>query len=132
LLPTAERPHVWGILIETGYPQAVATLVALADGTTSLYFSNGGGVIGAGAHAIVRSTLPPFFATAEQQIASLAPTVAYPLPDTGHVRFYVRTFGGTLTADALESDLGNMRHALSPLFHAGHAVITAVRKASGG
>jgi hypothetical protein len=29
--------------METGYERAVATLVVLADGTTSMYFSNGGG-----------------------------------------------------------------------------------------
>lgn len=42
--------EAWGVLMETAYPDAVVTLVALADGTTSLYFSNGGGIIGAGAH----------------------------------------------------------------------------------
>src|SRR5260221_6695827 len=37
-----EPGEVWGVVMETGYPKAVATLVALADGTVSLYFSNGG------------------------------------------------------------------------------------------
>jgi len=40
--PTADRPQVWGVVMETGYPEAVATLVVLGEGTTSLYFSNGG------------------------------------------------------------------------------------------
>jgi hypothetical protein len=34
---------VWGILMETGYSEATATLLALGDGTTSLYLSSGGG-----------------------------------------------------------------------------------------
>jgi hypothetical protein len=42
LVATTERAHVWGVLMETGYPEAVATLVALGDGTTSLYFSRRG------------------------------------------------------------------------------------------
>jgi hypothetical protein len=46
------------------------------------------------------------------------------------VRFYVRTFTGTFVGEADEQDLGYNRHALSPVFHAGHAVITAVREAS--
>jgi len=29
--------------METGYTQAVATLVGVVDGSVSLYFSNGGG-----------------------------------------------------------------------------------------
>lgn len=36
-----------GALMESGYPKAVATLVTLFDGTTSLCFSTGGGIIGA-------------------------------------------------------------------------------------
>src|SRR6185503_9039174 len=43
----------YGILMETGYETAVATLVCFVTGDTSLYFSNGGGVIGAGKHANV-------------------------------------------------------------------------------
>src|SRR5215212_4694186 len=40
--PPPEAP-VWGILMETGYSEATATLLALGDGTTSLYLSSGGG-----------------------------------------------------------------------------------------
>jgi hypothetical protein len=54
------------------------------------------------------------------------------LPAEGRVRFYLRTFSGTVSADADEEDLGNMRDQLSALFHAGHAVITAVREATSG
>jgi hypothetical protein len=43
---------VFGVLMETGYPEAVVSLVALSDGTASLYFSNGGGIIGTGGHLI--------------------------------------------------------------------------------
>jgi hypothetical protein len=46
---------ILALLMETGYPEAVATLVAVADGTSSLYFSNGGGFIGVGTPAGVRS-----------------------------------------------------------------------------
>ncbi len=34
--------EVWGILMETGYPEALATLVSLRDGTASLYLGHGG------------------------------------------------------------------------------------------
>jgi hypothetical protein len=128
---SAEHPHVWGILMETGYPEAVATLAAFLDGTTSLYFSSGGGVIGAGDHGSVRAELPAFFAEAESHLADFAPATSTPLPAVGRVRFYIRTFEGTLTAEASEDDLGEMRHVLSPVFHAGHAVIAAVNEASG-
>lgn len=58
-------PAVWGILMETGYPQGIATLVSLADGTTSLYFSNGDGMIGGGQHANIAQASKAFVAAAE-------------------------------------------------------------------
>jgi len=41
---------IFGILMETGYKDAVVTLSAIGDGSVSLYFSNGGGIIGLGQH----------------------------------------------------------------------------------
>lgn len=123
-----DLPNVWAIMMETGYPEAVATLLTVADGTTSLYFSNGGGVLGAGAHESVLETLPAFFRAAEEHLGAFKRATETPLPDVGRVRFYLRTFDATLTAEADENDLGYERHELSPLFHAGHSVISAVRE----
>ena len=67
--PSSAHPTVFGILMETGYPEAVATLVVFAEGSTSVYFSGGGGVIGAGEHESVRATHSPFFAEAESQLS---------------------------------------------------------------
>jgi len=131
IVASREHPTVFGILLETGYSEAVATLAVFAEGSTSLYFSNGGGVIGAGEHESVRATHPPFFAEAEARLGAFTKASETPLPSDGRVRFYLRTFRGTLTAEALEEDLGEMRHELSDLFHAGHNVISAVREASG-
>jgi hypothetical protein len=131
IVTSEEHPTVFGILMETGYSDAVATLAVFAEGSTSLYFSTGGGIIGAGEHDSVRATHAPFFAEAEARLGVFTKTSDTPLPSDGRVRFYLRTFGSTLTAEALEEDLGEMRHELSDLFHAGHNVITAVREASG-
>ena len=35
--------------MDTGYPNGTATVVCLVDGTTSLYTSTGGGILGASA-----------------------------------------------------------------------------------
>jgi hypothetical protein len=130
LAPTAARPRVWGVLMETGYAEGGATLVVFAEGTTSLYFSNGGGIIGAGEHAIVRTASESFLSTAEANLAAFGAALATPPPEVGRVRFYLRTFQGTLGTEAKENDLGEGRHPLSPLFHAGHAVITAIRQST--
>ena len=132
IAPAPELPRVFGILMETGYDQAVASLVVFAEGSASLYFSTGGGVIGAGEHESVAEAMVPFFLTAEEHLGAFSRTAQTPYPAPGRVRFYVRTYDGTLTAEASEDDLGNMRHELSNLFHAGHGVISAVREVSGG
>lgn len=122
--------HVWAVLMEMGYPEAVASLVAIADGATSIYFSTGGGIIGAGQHAAVRDRTERFVARADAQTNLFTAATEHPLPDVGRVRFYLQTFDGLLTAEASEEALGENRHELSPLFHLGHAVIAAVREAS--
>lgn len=112
--------------METGRESGVASLVAFVDGTTSLYLSSGGGVIGAGGHEKVRSASETFLAEAETMLPLLTRATETPLPQTGRVRFYVHAIDGLLTAEADEEDLGHGRHPLSRLFHAGHAVITPI------
>jgi hypothetical protein len=78
-----EYPNVWGILMETGFPEGVATLVPLADGTVSLYFSGGGGVIGGGDHSNVRKEARKFIQSAEHYRKVFKQTKIYPLPNIG-------------------------------------------------
>jgi hypothetical protein len=118
---------VWGALMEIGHKEAVSSLVVLADGTTSLYFSSGGGILGAGEHSGVRAASAAFVRTAESLRSHLVPAQETPLPDVGRVRFYVHSTEGLLAAEADEQDLGDGTHVLSELFHAGHDVITQVR-----
>ena len=82
------RPLTWGLVMETGYPTAVASLVTFCDGTTSMYFSSGGGVIGAGRHAEVREASKTFIAAADGYLEDFAFATEHPLPGAGRVRFY--------------------------------------------
>lgn len=50
-------------------------------------------------------------------------------PADGETRFFFLTFDGIRSHAAREVELGEERDSLSPLFHAGHSVITAVRQA---
>jgi hypothetical protein len=130
ITPEAGHQRVWAIVMETGYPNAVASLVALADGTTSLYFSNGGGIIGAGQHDAVRRAVARFIELVDQNADALPIAETHPLPDVGRVRFYARTFEGLRAFEASTIELGEGRHPLAALFHAAHEVITAIREAS--
>lgn len=124
-------PHqVWGVLMETGTDNGAYSLIVIADGTTSLYFSNGGGIIGAGEHASVRDVSANFIGWANRYVSQSMPVSSYPLPKSGDTVFYFLTFSGVKSYTAKEIELGEERDQLSSLFHAGHAVIAEARKAS--
>jgi hypothetical protein len=119
--------RVWGMLMETGYPKAVATLVTLGDGTVSMYFSNGGGIIGVGQHDGPRKAGAEFLAFAPQFLDEAKPTKEFPMPGEGRIRFYFLTYDGIFTSESSEDDLANKRSKLSPLFYKAHGVITQAR-----
>lgn len=114
--------------MDIGYPDALITLVSLADGTTSLYFGNGGGIIGAGEHEPVRQATLALLARAERDLDAFQVADESRLPAIGAVRFHVRTYRGARSAEAPVAQLALGTHALSTLFIAAHAVITAVRE----
>ena len=127
--PNSEAP-VWGVIMETGYAEGTATLIALDDGTTSLYLSTGGGVVGGHAHQDVRQANSEFVEAANRFYRHLELTRSFPVAAEGHTVFYTLTDTGVLTGGGREEDLGLERHPLSPLFHAGHRVIAQLRSIS--
>ncbi len=115
------------VLMETGYPEAVATLVAVSDGSASLYFSNGGGIIGSGEHPDGKNASMNFIGKSKDYLEYAEFTKKFPLPKKGNTRFYFVTSKGVKTIEVKEETLGNNRHKLSPLFHKGHDLIYAVQ-----
>jgi hypothetical protein len=127
-----QKMPVWGLLMETGYPEAVATLVALGDGAVSLYFSNGGGIIGIGQHDVPRRIAAELLQMAPSFLEKTSAASKYPLPGEGETTFYFLTPEGVRAFHAKEEELGNDRTPLSPLFFKCHELIGAAREASGG
>ena len=104
----------YGIVMETGYGNATVTLVSLADGTASLYFSTGGGFIGAGRQKSVSDASIKFVSDAARFVASMQRTAEFPLPKVGEIVFYAMTDGAIFTYAAVESDLARKVDALWP------------------
>ena len=129
ITPTQAIPNVWGVVMETGYPAGVATLVSLADGTTSLYFGTGGGMIGSGNHPAIAKASKSFVSHAEEFIQTITPTCIYPLALIGRVQFYILSYSGVLAEEASEADLRSGQHKLSILYSSGQQVITQLRLA---
>lgn len=127
LTPTPAAPLVWGVLMETDYSPNVATLVCLADGTTSLYFSSGGGILGSGRHGAVAQATQAVIREAEQHFEKMTPASAFPLPAAGCVQFTILGYSGKWIVSALEAQLANGRHPFSSLFNRAQQVITQIR-----
>lgn len=127
-VPSAFGPNVFHVVMETGLKDAAYSLSCFFDGSTSLYFSRGGGVIGCGEHETVKEAAIAFVSLANDYAERMTATTEYPLPATGFVRFYVRTPSATLTSETPERDLGEKRDSAWPLFYGGHAVITRIRE----
>ena len=126
LAPSVELPHVWGVVTDIGHPGGVATVVALADGTTSLYLSTGGGTIGGGGHAAVVAATMALLNAAQRRLADLPPTSDEALPAVGRVVLRALTYDGQRAVEAGEEELHG-QHPLSDLYRAVHAVITELR-----
>jgi hypothetical protein len=126
--PTAELPHVWGTLVEVGLPDGPATLVALVDGTTSLYLGNGGATIGAGEAAPVATASRHLLVAVESALAHVRPTWEFPVPDRGQVRVVALTYAGPMGAAALEADLGAGEGPLAPVYAASSTVLDEIQR----
>lgn len=132
-LTPANYPHeVWGMLMETGMRGGHSTLVALADGSTSLYYSTGGGVIGANAWPAVNDASQRFLAQGIRVLDSSTPAASLEPPPRGMTRFFFLTFDGVRVGTAPDAALTRKNHKLAALFRAGQDVISAIRRATSG
>ncbi len=127
--PTPDLPHVWAVLTDIGMGGAMATIVAFADGTTSLYTSTGGGVIGAGAVPAVRAANQALLRVVESQLEAFPRSATDAPPGDGEVSFVVLTYDGPRRASAPVKGLFDGPHPLSAAWSAANEVMTQLRLA---
>ena len=130
LEPDPNAP-IHAVIMETGYPEAIATFACFKDGTVSLYFSTGGGVIGSGQHQSVRDACLEMLSITNQHasdfIAACEPVSTFALPGKGEVFFYLITSDAAYQARCREKALAEQRDPFSALFNNCHAVMSEVR-----
>ena len=129
--PDPEAP-IHAVIMETGDQDTVATFACFRDGTVSLYFSTGGGVIGGGQHESVRNACFEMLSITNQYaqdfIAACKPVSTFALPGNGEVFFYLRTNDAVYQAQCMEDALSEQRDPFSALFNNCHAVMTELRE----
>jgi hypothetical protein len=118
----------FGMVMDMSVNSGFATLVCFLNGEASLYFSSGGGVIGAGQKVkAVHDIAKQVVAFAGQLVPFLSKTTASDLPAAGMIRFYVLTPAGTYFGEDWEADLQQRKTQLAELYAAGQSVITEFR-----
>jgi hypothetical protein len=121
--------QTWGVVMDWGLETGSATVVALSDGTASVYLSTGGGSIGGGqSHEAIRNGAANAVRIAAGFQPSMRPATGYPLPSLDEVTFYVLTDTGVFSESAPAKDLSSDQHALSPLGDAMQEIISQYRK----
>jgi hypothetical protein len=130
MAPTPELPHVWGVAMEIGADQGWASLVTLADGTTSLYTSGGGGVIGGGAHEPVVEASARLLRLIDAKLALFEQTEDLDPPGPDQTRFLALTYDGIRSRSAPTEQLASGDDELAHIFAAGNDLLTQLRLAA--
>ncbi len=113
--------------MDWGVPTGTATVMALADGSASIYLSSGGGYLGGQKEEAVRRAAIQAIEVAREYPSEMRTTTEYVLPATGEVIFYLLTDSGALIASEKEVELHNPEHPLSKLGNAMQNIVTQYR-----
>jgi len=124
----AKPTEPWAAAMDWGVTNGTATVVAISDGTASIYLSSGGGSIGGGqSHDSIRKAAKRMVSIAAELQPQMSAAHTYPLPQPSQVTFYVLTDAGVFTASAPQEELNSHRRALSRLGDAAQDIITQYR-----
>ncbi len=127
LAPTASSTEPWGVVMDWGVPSGTATVMALSDGSASIYLSGGGGYLGGQNQESVRTAALNAIEIAREYPSQMHKTTDYILPATGEIIFYLLTDAGVLTASEKEIELRAPAHPLARLGNAMQNVVTQYR-----
>ena len=127
LVPGEVTPRVWGVMMEFITGNTAVTLVSLTDGTTSMYFGNGGGIIGGGGDPGVAQASRDLVALAESYLEDTEIAGEIPLISRGMIRFVILAYQGIYAVEVPEARLFKGQHVLVPLFNQANRVITTLR-----
>jgi hypothetical protein len=127
LAPTSSPTEPWGVVMDWGVPSGTATVMALSDGSASIYMSGGGGYLGGQNQESVRSAALHALEVAHEYPSQMQKTTDYILPATGEIIFYLLTDSGVLTASEKEMELRDPAHPLAKLGNAMQNIVTQYR-----
>ncbi len=126
-IPDKDYPKVYGVITDWNLGEHTASILAMKDGTGSLYTTSTFGIIGGQAHATVRKAAEECVKVAGQYYEKSTPISNYPYPEQGKVHFFILTHDGVRLCVGDEEGINNGRDQTTPLFAAAQNVLTALR-----
>ena len=127
LAPTSNRTEPWGVIMDWGLQRGTATVLAMSDGSASVYFSTGGGYLGGIGQEPIRTAAKRAVDTAKLVQLPQSPTTAFPIPEQHGVFFYLLTDAGVFMFRTSEQELNSNGHPLRKLGDNMQGVITQYR-----
>lgn len=124
---------VYCIILDMGLgDESVASLIVIADGTTSIYINTGGGIFGAGQHEQVREASDKLLKIMPHPTKRFSKTDNYQnIPNDSRARFYLLTRNGKYVSDEFNADdAADGKGYYSKLFIQANHIITAARESS--
>lgn len=119
---------VYAFVMENTIEGGTSTLVVVADGAVSQYFSNGNAVIGCGTHEQVQKPARVLMSYLKKDFTMFQSLSNPPLPALGLTHFYFITTQGNFIAASRTEDLQYEDHILYPYFVMSQMVISEIRK----
>jgi len=130
----AEFPDIWGVVVDFSIGEAIATVVALRDGTASLYTTGSFGMVGGERYLAVRhAAVTCVKASAEiwrEHRGAFASGDALAYPQAGEMGFHLLGYEGVESVRVAEDDVYARAHLLTPIFAYAQGVLTQLRLAS--
>jgi hypothetical protein len=117
--------------MEVGYEVGTAMLVSLIDGTTSLYYSTGGGMIGSGSYPPLAEASRSFITQAEAHLNRIPTCSVFPLPEVNQVRFIILTFSRKHSIVLPLNTLVTGEAPLGPLYSKAQNTLTELHRSDG-
>jgi hypothetical protein len=126
--PDAPDDAVNAVLMDWRVTNGMATVLAAADGTASIYLSSGGGYLGGGQKfPAIREAAQTAISVARKLIDQFEATESTDFPLPGEVQFFVVANAGLRRGVAVESRLQQKADPLQALGSAMQMVVTQYR-----
>ncbi|MBC7982634.1 MAG: hypothetical protein H7Y02_02150 [Candidatus Obscuribacterales bacterium] len=130
-LGLVSSPATYGLVIETALPDTTVSWVALADGSVSIYASDGNGCIGCGANVEVHGAAIELLRSSERYLPASTEVTAPATPSLGNATLFFLTPSGIRATSLLSDELG--RHGTNcELYFAAQRLIQTVERVGAG